>query len=207
MTIIQFLCSLLIGYLFGCFQTPYYISKFIYKKDIRKIGSGNAGASNITSQFGWKYGLLAALLDIFKAFLPTKIIIYFFPQSFFQLEIMIIAGTGAILGHIYPFFLDFKGGKGVACYIGMLLAINWPLGVIAIISLLLITIITDYISIGSIVLYTVIPFIYIDNSKIILFCFFVLFIVGILKHRINIKRIISGDEIGLRSVIKKNIIK
>ena len=70
--------SLLIGYIFGCFQTSYFLSKIISKKDIRKIGSGNAGASNITSELGWKYGVLTAIIDILKAYIPVKYIVYIF---------------------------------------------------------------------------------------------------------------------------------
>ena len=74
-----------------------------------------------------------------------------------QIELMAITGMGAVLGHIFPFFMDFRGGKGVACYIGVLLAINRQIGVAVIIGLVLITIITDYVSVGSIALYIIIP--------------------------------------------------
>ena len=119
---------------------------------------------------------------------------------------MALAGTGAVLGHIYPFFLDFRGGKGVACYIGMLLAINWQIGVAIIIGLILITIVTDYISVGSISLYIIIPVLAYTNDAnlIVIRCAVVLLIVGMIKHWINIQRIMNGTETGLRSVLKKN---
>ena len=198
--------SLVLGYLFGCFQTSYFISKMVSKKDIREIGSGNAGASNVTSELGWKYGIITGISDVLKAFIPAQLILYIFPTSIQQTDIMALAGTGAVLGHIYPFFLNFKGGKGVACYIGMLLAINWQIGITVIITIILLTIITDYVAIGSILLYIMIPcLIYIDGhySIIILTCSLILLFVGILKHLINIKRILSGTEKGLRSVVKK----
>ena len=149
MNIIQGISSLLIGYLFGCFQTSYFISRLVLKKDIREMGSGNAGASNITSELGWKYGFLTGVADVFKAYIPAQLVLYIFPGALQQNNIMALAGTGAVLGHIYPFFLNFRGGKGVACYIGMLLAINWQIGIAFIIGLILITIITDYISVGD----------------------------------------------------------
>ena len=206
MNIIQGISSLLIGYLFGCFQTSYFISKLVSKKDIREMGSGNAGASNVTSELGWKYGILTGFSDVLKAFIPIQLILYIFPGAFQQNDIMALAGTGAVLGHIYPFFLDFRGGKGVACYIGMLLAINWQIGVAVIIGLILITIITDYISVGSISLYIIIPIVAYttDANPMVIRCAVVLLIVGMIKHWINIQRMMNGTETGLRSVLKKN---
>ena len=206
MNIIQGISSLLIGYLFGCFQTSYFISRLVLKKDIREMGSGNAGASNITSELGWKYGFLTGVADVLKAYIPTQLVLYIFPGALQQYNIMALAGTGAVLGHIYPFFLDFRGGKGVACYIGMLLAINWQIGIAVIIGLILITIVTDYISVGSISLYIIIPILAYTNDAnlIVTRCAIVLLFVGIIKHWINIQRIMNGTETGLRSVLKKN---
>ena len=207
MNLIHGISSLLIGYLFGCFQTSYFISQLVSKKDIRKIGSGNAGASNVTSELGWKYGILTGILDILKAYIPAQLVLYIFPETYQQIDIIVLAGTGAVLGHIYPFFLDFRGGKGVACYIGMLLAVDWNIGIAIIIGLILITIITDYVSIGSITLYIIVPvWVYAsgDYSIIVIRCAVVLFIVGMIKHWINIQRIMNGTETGLRSVLKKN---
>ena len=78
MNLIQGVSSLLIGYLFGCFQTSYFISKIVLKKDIREMGSGNAGASNVTSELGWKYGILTGISDVFKAFIPAQLVLYIF---------------------------------------------------------------------------------------------------------------------------------
>ena len=171
------------------------------------MGSGNAGASNVTSEMGWKYGIITAVCDILKAFLPVKLIIILLPNTNQQFELMAIAGMGAILGHIYPFFINFKGGKGIASYLGMLLAIDIKIGLIAIILLCLITIITDYVAIGSIFLYLAVPIVIISSgnySIIVITCSLTLLIVGMIKHVINIQRIMNGKEIGLRSVIYKN---
>ena len=207
MSIVEGTITLFVGYLFGCFQTSYIISKLVSKKDIRNLGSGNAGASNVTSEFGWKYGILTGLLDILKAYLPAKIALYYFINILQPLDIIVLAGTGAILGHIYPLFLNFRGGKGIACYIGMLLAIDLQIGLITILTLMLITIITDYVSIGSIFLYIFIPiYTYISGeySLLIIRCVSILCLVGLIKHWINIQRIINGNEIGLRDVYNKN---
>ena len=207
MNLMQGISAVLIGYLFGCFQTSYFISKLVSKKDIRELGSGNAGASNVTSELGWKYGILTGFVDVLKAYVPTQLVLYIFPGAYQPLDLMALAGSSAVLGHIYPFFLDFRGGKGVACYIGMLLAIDWQIGVAVMIGLILITIITDYVSVGSISLYIIIPVLAYtsgDYSNIVVRCAVVLFIVGMIKHWINVQRIMNGTETGLRSVFKKN---
>ena len=206
MNIIQGSTAVLIGYLFGCFQTSYFISKMVSKKDIREIGSGNAGASNVTSELGWKYGILTGFSDVLKAYIPTQIVLYIFPGAYQPLNLIALAGTGAVLGHIYPFFLDFRGGKGVACYIGLLLAMDWQIGVATIIGLIFITIITDYVAVGSIALYIIIPILsyYSNHSDVVIGCAVVLFGVGMIKHWINVQRILGGAETGLRSVFKKH---
>jgi len=209
MNAIQFISALLIGYLFGCFQTSYFISIKFGKTDIREMGSGNAGASNVTSEMGWKFGILTGVTDVLKAFIPAKLILFIFPVAYPQvaLELMIIAGMGAVLGHIYPFFMDFRGGKGVACYIGMILAIDWQIGVAAIIFLIVLTIITDYVSIASILLYVIIPCLayYSDNySDTVVACLLILLVIGVGKHWVNIQNLLAGNETGFRSVFKKN---
>ena len=93
MNIIQGISSLLIGYLFGCFQTSYFISRLVLKKDIREMGSGNAGASNVTSELGWKYGFLTGVADVLKAYIPAQLVLYIFPVALQQYNIMALAGT------------------------------------------------------------------------------------------------------------------
>ena len=204
---LQIISAILIGYLFGCFQTSYFISKKFGKKDIREMGSGNAGASNVTSEMGWKFGILTGVSDVLKAFMPAKLIVLIFPYSYQQVELMAIAGVGAVLGHIYPFFMGFRGGKGVACYIGMMLAIDWKIGVAAIIFLLVLTIITDYVAIASILLYVIVPCLayYSENySDTVIICTLILLVFGICKHWVNIQNLVNGTETGFRSVFKKN---
>ena len=203
---LQIISAIFIGYLFGCFQTSYFISIKFGNKDIREMGSGNAGASNVTSEMGWKFGILTGVSDVLKAFIPAKLIVLIFPYSY-QQDLMAIAGVGAVLGHIYPFFMDFRGGKGVACYIGMMLAIDWKIGVAAIIFLIVLTIITDYVSIASILLYVIVPCLayYSENySDTVIVCTLILLIIGICKHWGNIQNLLAGNETGLRSVFKKN---
>ena len=207
MSAIQALVAVLLGYMFGCLQTSYLISKIVLKKDIREIGFGNAGASNITSEMGWGFGFLTGVTDVLKAYIPVQLIVILFPEAYQQIDLKVLAGTAGVLGHIYPFFLDFRGGKGVACYVGMLLAVDWQIGAGAIVILLLLTIITDYVAMGSILLYILIPFLayYRGNySTLVISCILVLLIIGMIKHWLNIQRIWNGTETGFRSVIYKN---
>ena len=82
MNLIYGASSLVIGYLFCCFQTSNFISKLVSKKDIREMGSGNAGASNVTSELGWKYGILTGVLDVLKAYIPSQLVLYIYSDSY-----------------------------------------------------------------------------------------------------------------------------
>lgn len=199
---VQVVVSAFIGYILGCFQTAYIIGRVVKKIDIRKHGSNNAGASNVTIVLGWKYGVITALVDIFKAAIAVILIESIFPGS---KELLFIAGAGAILGHIFPFFLGFKGGKGAASLIGMLLAIDLKIALISILTIVIITLVIDYIALGSIGMFAVLPLsTYAFNYPLV--CTFIgvgLAILSVYKHQINIKRIMRKEEAGLRVVVKR----
>jgi acyl phosphate:glycerol-3-phosphate acyltransferase len=185
--------ALFIGYIFGCLQTPYLIVKFVKRVDIREYGSKNAGASNATRILGFKFGILIGIVDILKAVAAVLLTNYLYNGD---LTAMFTAGTACMIGHIYPVFLRFKGGKGVATTIGTLLAINYPLGLAAILVLLIITIITNYVALGSLTLYVLLPvaLYYLRYSwSVIAFGIF-MGALGIYKHRGNISRVLSGTE-------------
>lgn len=189
-----------LGYLLGCSNLAYYISKAA-KKDIRQSGTGNLGASNATVLFGWKAGVAVAVHDAGKALLAVILAKLLFPD----LEHAgAAAGVAAVLGHIFPFYLKFKGGKGTASFVGLTLAINWKLALAVLAILVLATIITDYIVIGTFSVITTVP-VYIGFfahniilAAIICIASFTIF----WKHRENIGRMIRKEEIGLRSTIR-----
>ena len=192
----QYLCSAIIGYILGCFNTAYFISK-AKGFDIRNTGSGNAGASNIKLKLGWKMGALTAFVDISKTTIAIMLCKYLFPDN--EL-VLFIAGVMSIIGHIFPFYMNFKGGKGFACYLGMLIATNIKLALIIIIIGLLITIITNYIALASISTAIITPIYYflIHASNNIVYLLVFVGIIIIFKHKINIERIIKHEEVGLR---------
>ena len=196
----QYVLSILLGYLLGCSSMAYYIG-LIKRKDIRTAGSGNLGASNMTILFGWKAGVLVALHDIGKAFLAVLLAKLLFPQAAYAGA---AAGVASVLGHIFPFYLGFRGGKGLASFWGMTLALNWKLALIVAAILVLATVITDFISVGAMSTVIFVPayVAVVFRDMTLMAIIGVASIVMLFKHRENIVRIATGQEVGLHSAIK-----
>lgn len=193
----NYLISIFIGYLFGCSSMSFYLSK-LHGVDIRSHGSKNLGASNTMILMGWKAGILVALHDILKAALAVILSQMLFPDIPF---IGAVAGVASVFGHIFPFYLKFKGGKGFASYIGMTLALNWKFALILIMIVALITLITDYIVIGTFTTIASVPlYMGFSNQSYVLSLILLIGTAIILyKHRENIVKLKNGTEIGLRS--------
>ena len=192
----EYLLTILIGYGLGCFNTAYFISK-AKGFDIRDTGTGNAGASNIKLALGWKFGVITALSDILKATLAVIICTRLFPGN----EIVpFLAGAMAVIGHIFPFYLPFKGGKGYASYFGMILAINWKFALALAILGVLITLISNYIALATLSTTIVTPIYYfwLHVSVYILVILLILMVIMFYKHRTNLVRIYRHKEVGLR---------
>ena len=195
-----YLIASLLGYILGCSNLAYYISRAA-QKDIRKDGSGNLGASNATILFGWKAGVSVALHDIGKALLAVILAKALFPELEY---VGAAAGVAAVLGHIFPFYLKFKGGKGTASFFGLTIALNWKLALAAFLILLLATIITDYIVIGTFSTIVTVP-VYIGffaHNLILAAIVCIASVTIFLKHRENIGRMLRKEEIGLRSTMR-----
>jgi len=195
-----YVIATVMGYLIGSSNMAYWISK-IKNVDIRGNGSGNLGASNATVLLGWGAGVLVALHDIGKALVAVLAAKWLFPELEYAGA---AAGVAAVLGHIFPFYLRFKGGKGLASFVGMILGLNWKvaLGVMALV--LVLTLVTDYISVGAMSCVVVAPIgIWLDGGGVILpLIISVASVVMLWKHRENIVRIRNHTEIGLRSTAK-----
>ncbi|MBR4462891.1 MAG: glycerol-3-phosphate acyltransferase [Erysipelotrichaceae bacterium] len=189
----NYLYTALISYLFGSFNTAYFIAK-AKGFDIRERGSMNAGASNIKVNLGWGYAIFTCLCDFLKTILAMKLTSYLFLGD----EIIpFLAGAMSIVGHIYPFYLGFHGGKGFACYIGMLLGLNWKFALIVMAIVAIITYVTNYIVVGTLTAITIVPLYYIYNKASIGVIAILVAIAALIayKHRVNIKRILNGTEI------------
>ena len=190
--------SMIIGYFIGCINLSYIISR-LKGFDIRHVGSGNAGASNLVIVIGKKIGLFVAVLDVMKAFMAFRMAQFIFPDAYAGMISYagVIAGVGAVIGHVFPFYMGFKGGKGLACYGGTVLAIDYRLFVVLFILALLIAIVTDYICFAPITMSFVVPISVgvIYNTWIPSAIIAVASAVLLYKHRENLSRIRAGEEL------------
>lgn len=195
-----YILSILLGYLIGCSSMAYYIGKWKHK-DIRTAGSGNLGASNTAVLFGLSTGVLVAVHDIAKAAVAVLVAGWLFPEAAYAGA---AAGVACVVGHIFPVFLHFRGGKGMASYFGMTLALNWKFALVLALILIAITVVTDFISLAAISLVIIVPvYLIVTTGDLLLagiLC--IASAVMLMKHRENIVRIARGQEIGLRSTAK-----
>ena len=202
------LATVIIAYLIGSISSAVIISKTISGKDIRTEGSGNAGATNMLRVHGKAAGAITLLLDALKGVVAVLAGILLniwlknaVPESIFVDNLKYIAGLFAVIGHDFPLFFGFKGGKGVATSLGVILMLNWQIGLLVLIIALLIMIISRYVSLGSIlaaVIYFVLVLVFMiaqkDYNAIYLICVFLMAVLLIAKHHGNIGRLIKGTE-------------
>ena len=184
---------IILFYFIGSIPFALMLPKLFGLGDIRNIGSGNVGATNVL-RTGNKYLAFGVLcLDVLKGLLPFFLLNLFFDNI--SLLHTILLCHFAILGHIFPFWLKFKGGKGVATYIGFLFGINLFLGLSFITVWMVIALISRYSSLSSIVASLIAPiYFFINNNNHICIFLLYLFLIIILKHRENIKRLINRTE-------------
>lgn len=193
----EYCIVILLSYIIGSSSMSFYLGK-LNGVSINKVGSKNLGASNTMALLGWKAGIIVALHDILKAVLVVLVARYFYGDLFAIGE---VAGVSCILGHIFPFYLNFKGGKGFASYVGMTLALNWKFALVLIVLIIVLVLITDYIVAGTFSTMVLVPiYLGIINQSILIFTIVsIASIVMIFKHKENIVRIMNGTEVGLRS--------
>lgn len=192
---------LVIGYVFGCFQTGYIYGK-CHGIDIRNYGSGNAGTTNTLRVLGKKAGYITYLGDALKAIFAILLVKYLIygqiltPVLDFNL-ILAYTGLGVALGHNYPFYLEFKGGKGIATTSGVMLALDLRIGLIGIIGFFIIFFSTRYVSVGSLYMSLVFPIcvlIFYPGQWHLFAVSIVFWLMAWMRHRENIKRLLSGTE-------------
>ncbi len=180
----------LISYLIGSFPTAYVICRLLKGIDIRSSGSGNVGATNVARVVGKGYGALTLLLDVLKGFLPV------FICGLFCGGYVVLSGAAVIAGHIWPVFLRFKGGKGVAAGIGVIIALNYIAAIAVFVLFFIILCLTRFVSVGSIVSAAVLPVVmwYLDEPLSVILFTAAAAVVAIYTHRENIKRLLKGTE-------------
>ena len=193
--ILLYIAILLLAYLMGCSNMALYLSK--YKGiDLRAAGSGNLGASNAMVLMGWGPGVIVAVHDIGKALLAVVLARHFGQGLPF---IAAAAGVACVLGHMFPFFLRFRGGKGFASYLGMTLALNWKFALLVMVIVAVVTFISDYIVVGTVTTVVLVPAYMAFTHGLYFSAILCIATAAILiKHRENYVRIYRGTEIGLR---------
>lgn len=182
-----------LSYLVGSFSSAYHLGKALKKIDIRSHGSGNSGATNAIRVMGVKIGVLTFIIDFLKGILA--VLIGFYLEGY---NGGLVGGICAVIGHDYPIFIGFKGGKGVATSLGALAMLHFPTALTSVIIGILLVIFTRYVSLGSIVFFTLNPIISIalnnpNNQYLTLTCVF-LGLLGVYRHKSNIERLIRGNE-------------
>jgi len=196
---LEIIGGFVLAYLLGSLPSAIWIGKVFYGKDVRNFGSGNAGATNTFRVLGWKPGTIVFIIDTIKGFCA----VYFMSLLSQHIEeyailFTILGGFCAVLGHIFPVFAQFKGGKGVATMLGITLGIHPYAAAIALGVFIVVFIISRYVSLGSLCAGISFPILILWVFKVedIYFQIFSLLLAAILfySHRANIKRLVSGNE-------------
>ena len=200
MALVYTIAVAVLSYLIGSINSSILISKAVTGKDIRTSGSGNAGATNMLRTMGKKYAVITLVIDILKgvvALLLAKLAINLGAYT----SATYIAGVAVVLGHNFPVFFGFKGGKGVATSLGVVLLLDWKIGLITLVVALAIMAISKYVSLGSItaavvfMVLQVIAMAVTDSFDIArLICVLILGGLLIIRHRANIVRLANGTE-------------
>ena len=179
----------IISYLMGSIPFGLILTKIFLKKDIREVGSGNIGATNVLRTGNKFIGYSTLALDVLKAIIPVIFV------KFYYSDFLYIASLCAFLGHVFPIWLKFKGGKGVATYLGILFAININFGLIFIITWLVIFVFSKFSSLSSLLASLSIPTYLLIISKFDQLIFFtIMFVLIFFTHRENIKRLKNNEE-------------
>ena len=204
--LVRIIC-LLIGYVFGLFQTGYLYSKK-HHFDIRNHGSGNAGATNVLRTMGLKAGAVTFFGDAFKCIFAVLLVKMMFKNT--QADILpllaLYAGFGTVLGHNYPFYMNFKGGKGIAVTAGIIASTDWRLTIVCLVIFVSVVVVTRYVSLGSllisiaffvgvVLLGQIGEFGMASNHLMEMYVVALLFVISaFVRHRANIGRLLNGTE-------------
>src|SRR5437879_6224902 len=189
------LLSIPLAYLLGSIPFGYLLVKIVRHQDIRATGSGNIGATNVLRSGAKGLGIATLLLDLGKAFLAVKIAQHLAPSNY---DLAVASAVAAILGHVFPLWLGFRGGKGVASALGVFLALTWPSALSILGVFILIFLLTRYVSLASIVAAAAFPlfgFYFVPlRTPIVIAGFLFIPLLIIVKHHQNIRRLLAGTE-------------
>lgn len=190
---IKIFLSMFVAYLLGNISGGLILGKLFFNKDIREYGSKNAGTTNALRVFGIKAGALTFVIDFFKSILAC-----FVGMRLLGLNGILLAAIFVVIGHNWPLFLNFKGGKGIASSFGFIIFLDYKIAVVAIIIFITIVVLTKYISLGSMIttiLVLPISYIFFGYRNIyVLLTFLFLASLSIFRHKSNIIRLLKGNE-------------
>lgn len=195
--------ALLLAYLFGSIPTAVWIGLGFFNIDVREYGSGNAGATNTFRVLGKKAGIPVMFLDILKGWTATNLA-YFIGvsttggvNSIAYTNYALALGIAAVMGHLFPVFAGFRGGKGIATLFGMILAIHLQAALLCVVVFIVVLLISRYVSLSSIIAgftYTIgVAFVFPSNKSVVIYgmCMFLLILI---THQKNIERLLKGKE-------------
>ncbi len=201
MEITMLLGAAVLAYLLGSIPTSVWIGKFFYGIDVREHGSGNAGSTNTFRVLGTKAGIPVFIIDVLKAFVATSLVMFMkhlVPGTRDYINVQLLLGASAVIGHIFPIYVGFKGGKGVASLLGVVLAIVPEAGLIALGIFTVTLLVFRYVSLGSLVAGVSFPILVIVVFKttvtsLMLFSIIVAVLL-LFTHQKNIQRLIRKEE-------------
>ena len=199
MDLILKISILCLCYLLGSFPTGFLIGRYLKNIDLRKIGSGSTGATNVLRNVGKWPALFVFIIDVLKGFIAVKISYIFISENIYE----VLAGSLAVSGHIWPIWLKGKGGKAVATGLGIFIALSWKVGLASFGIFLLVLSLSKFVSLSSITASFLLPiFMFLNLGNLIHPYFFMSIFVSMLviwKHRTNIKRLLEGKESKINS--------
>jgi len=197
MNLVILLICLVLGYLLGSLNTSVIVSR-MKGKDIRTVGSGNAGATNTLRVMGKGMAALVLVCDVLKAIvavLLAKLYFHFFPSEYADIGVL-LAGFGAILGHNFPLYFGFRGGKGVATSFGAILILDWRIALIVLGVFIVVVALTRYVSLASCLaaVAVIVSACFLRPTVWEMLLFAAIAVLCILRHKTNIGRLIKGTE-------------
>ena len=198
----EYLIIIIVSYLTGSISPSLILTKHLKGIDLRDVNSKSAGASNATLTLGLKWGVFVGVVDILKGLIPVLILRLLYPSSDY---LWMIGGLSVMLGHIYPIYSKFKGGKGTSTYVGIIIGATPLIGLVLMVFLIISTIVTDYVVTGTIMYIIAVPlvFLYFDFSIISVLIVILMSILSFYKHFENTKRWLKKEELGFKEALKK----
>lgn len=208
--------SAIAAYLIGSFPTAVWYGKAYFGIDVREHGSGNAGATNTFRVLGKQAGIIVMAVDIFKGWTAThaaNLLIFadlIYPEDLILFKL--IFGIAAVIGHIFPIYVGFKGGKGIATLLGMILSVQSQAALLCLLVFVLVLLLSKYVSLGSMIAALVFPLLLIsprfqpeEHGLVVIIFGFVIFFMVVITHQKNIVRLINGEENKAKLRIRKKV--